>query len=289
MIQCLVCEDWFHESCCHLRERPSSRGPTPDPDLQEEGKDNADDNQSEASSSGLPPPLLKGDDYEAFICFSCVSDNPILQRYAGSPGCLMVIKDDSTSPWRLLSNQTSETDVVNITEPSETISGAQKRPISPSSSTEQETKRQRLSPSGSGTRCLAPSPNPLIERVYSQPDSDKTLGAGDLFFTEGFRDRFCRCSACLPCLEVNRCLLEEEDTYEPPTDPDSGLSLEELGMRALSRLPRDRAIDGIHAFNTMREDLVQYLRPFAQDGKVVSESDVKTFFENLLEKQRGQD
>ena len=74
----------------------------------------------------------------------------------------------------------------------------------------------------------------------------------------------------MPSLEANSFLLEEEETYEPPTDPDSGgctdlfsssyligvvtigLSLEELGMRALFRLPRDRAIDGLLAFNTMR-------------------------------------
>lgn len=31
-----------------------------------------------------------------------------------------------------------------------------------------------------------------------------------------------------------------------------GLSLEALGMRALERIPRDRAIDGIHAFNKMK-------------------------------------
>ena len=30
------------------------------------------------------------------------------------------------------------------------------------------------------------------------------------------------------------------------------LSLEQLGIRALERLPRDRALDGIRAFNTMR-------------------------------------
>lgn len=47
-------------------------------------------------------------------------------------------------------------------------------------------------------------------------------------------------------------LLEEEETYEPPDDPDSGVSLEELGMRALQALPRDRAIDGIRAFNEMK-------------------------------------
>jgi E3 ubiquitin-protein ligase UBR7 len=32
----------------------------------------------------------------------------------------------------------------------------------------------------------------------------------------------------------------------------SELSLEQLGIRALERLPRDRALDGIRAFNTMR-------------------------------------
>jgi len=30
------------------------------------------------------------------------------------------------------------------------------------------------------------------------------------------------------------------------------MSLEDLGMRALLNLPRDRAIDGIRAYNTMR-------------------------------------
>ena len=41
-------------------------------------------------------------------------------------------------------------------------------------------------------------------------------------------------------------------SYVDTFDSNSGLSLEELGMRALHRLPRDRAIDGIHAFNAMR-------------------------------------
>lgn len=74
-------------------------------------------------------------------------------------------------------------------------------------------------------------------------------------------------------------------------------------MRALERLPRDKAIDGIHAFNEMRlgssafvyldplpylniqyrDDLVKYLRPFAQEGKVVSENDVRDFFASLTE------
>lgn len=83
-----------------------------------------------------------------------------------------------------------------------------------------------------------------------------------------------------------------------------GLSLEELGMRALERIPRDRAIDGIHAFQEMRyglvtreyptpshqldgrNDLMNFLRPFAQEGKVVNEADVRGFFASLAEESK---
>ena len=78
-------------------------------------------------------------------------------------------------------------------------------------------------------------------------------------------------------MEAHPYLVIEEETYEPPADPDSGeatmffyfaassdsltwascagfsgLSLEELGLRALERIPRDRAIDGIQAFVDLR-------------------------------------
>jgi len=59
-------------------------------------------------------------------------------------------------------------------------------------------------------------------------------------------------------------------------------------MRALERLPRDRAIDGIHAFNAMRDGLKSFLQPFAQEGKIVNEEDVKKFFEEWKEaRKRG--
>lgn len=57
---------------------------------------------------------------------------------------------------------------------------------------------------------------------------------------------------CSEALDAHPYLVTEESTYEPPADPDSGLSLEELGLRALERIPRDRAIDGIQAFMDLR-------------------------------------
>ncbi|THU85132.1 hypothetical protein K435DRAFT_783431 [Dendrothele bispora CBS 962.96] len=287
MIQCLACEDWFHESCCNLRERPSSRQPSPERKDDETKEDNDDDALS-TTSSGLPPPLIGPSDYDTFICGECVAKNTILMRWAGTPGCLMVIRDTVSSTWRVLrSNDEDEAETIEV------VAGV-KRPSLLSSSDEIGSKRLRLSPSASvPNQCFAPPLNLTAQNILRDGnpvmESDSTLGTGDIFLTEGFRNRWCHCQTCQPSLEKHQYLLVEEETYEPPEDPDSGLSLEELGMRALSRMPRERAINGIHAFNSMRDDLKNYLRPFAEQGKVVNEADVKSFFESLMEERRGRD
>ncbi|OJA16444.1 hypothetical protein AZE42_03811 [Rhizopogon vesiculosus] len=298
MIQCLTCEDWFHESCLHLRTRPSSRQASPIPETKVTAHDDdANDDQSEASSSGLPPPLISAEDYDAFICSSCVCSIDTLRRYAGTQGAIMVVRDTEDSSWRKLdgdasgmnASTTTEGDLLDIDD--SLAAPGQKRSRSQSFHSEgPERKKQHISPEPSSP-CLAPSPNPVAQAIFQGSqllsDTEASLGAGDVFLTEGWRERWCRCSRCFPSLSGHPYLLEEEETYEPPEDPDSGLSLEELGMRALERLPRDRAIDGIRAFNDMRDDLLAYLRPFAQEGRIVSEADVRLFFESLREGQRG--
>jgi E3 ubiquitin-protein ligase UBR7 len=116
--------------------------------------------------------------------------------------------------------------------------------------------------------CLAPAAHPIAQAIFAQSGA-QTLGAGDIFLSGDWRKRWCFCDSCSSELRKHPYLFEEEETYEPPEDPDSsefqssidagwvnngtsGLSLEELGLRALERLPRDRALDGIRAFNTMR-------------------------------------
>lgn len=37
-----------------------------------------------------------------------------------------------------------------------------------------------------------------------------------------------------------------------------------------------------------RDDLLKYLRPFAQEGRVVQDSDVQAFFEERREKRRAE-
>ncbi|KAF6752789.1 hypothetical protein DFP72DRAFT_967407 [Ephemerocybe angulata] len=280
MIQCLVCEDWFHESCCNLRERPPSRDPTPE--VQKDASENADA-ASDASSTDLPPPLISADDYDSFVCGGCVSKVPILKKYAGSTGAIMVARDNTDEKWRRV--EKAQEDHVIVDDSEETLNTGSKRRLPSADTDVPEAKRPR----GSGsTKCLSPSADPLALKVFQQ-NSGSELGTGDIFLTDGFRERWCHCDECEPSLEKHRYLVEEEDTYEPPPDPDSGLSLEELGMRALERLPRDRAIDGIHAFNAMRDGLKSFLQPFAQEGKVVNEADVKEFFASLTEARKKGD
>ncbi|PPR07868.1 hypothetical protein CVT24_005605 [Panaeolus cyanescens] len=295
MIQCLACEDWFHESCCNLRERPSSREGTPispKKTILDQITEEDDDAASETSSYGLPPPLISGEEYECFICGSCVSQSAVLRRWAGTCGTLMVIRDSPADPWRRLNGiDVDDQHPIEVNDTQDTSKAGMKRPLSPSAIDEPDAKRVKPSHEADMdfTTCLAPPQHQAAQRVLSALDKKGCapfLGSGDLFLKSGFRERWCRCKSCLTSLQDSPWLLEEEETYEPPEDPDSGLSLEELGMRALERLPRDKAINGIHAFNEMRDDLVKFLRPFAQEGKVVNESDVRGFFEVLKQAQQ---
>jgi E3 ubiquitin-protein ligase UBR7 len=272
-------------------------------DAPQQGQD--DDSRSDASSSGLPPPLVTAEDYDALVCRSCVSQIPILQAWAGTPGVAMVVRDDPDSSWKIIGalpedhlvvDDGSETEgqnpaPVEASLPNHTYTPT--KPLSGAASSSQQdpdtlqgkkrsllnlspspdgpsVKRSRTSGTSFGSQkmCRAPTAHPFAQTVLAEGGA-QMLGAGDIFLSGDWRKRWCLCDSCLPELRKRSYLLEVEETYEPPEDPDSSesrsplvagrvnnnileLSLEELGLRALERIPRDRALDGIRAFNTMR-------------------------------------
>ena len=326
MIQCLACEvrlckfkpdcypqtfqDWLHESCLNLRTRPPSRFPSPE--LPEEVNfvaemEQDDASRSDISSSGLPPPLITAEDYDSLVCRSCVSQIPILQAWAGTPGVAMVVREGPNSSWEIIgalkddnpieedrpeaegnvpSARVDHSDSEHAHIPTQSLS-EDTRPSHPQADTLQGKKRSLHIPSPSADgpsikrsrtselpsdsphkACLAPTRHSFAQAIFAQ-NGARTLGEGDIFLSGNWRRRWCRCDSCLSGLQKHPYLLEEEETYEPPEDPDSRepqssvnvdrannstveLSLEELGLRALDRIPRDRALDGIRAFNTMR-------------------------------------
>lgn len=194
----LPAQDWFHESCLNLRERPPPRESSPDLPDPDDATTHEDDRSD--ASSGLPPPLVSADDYDSFVCAACVSKAPILRRYAGTKGVVMVVRDGERGSWRRLegdspgkSQESSDEPLLDVADPQPVTI---KRPRSRSSSQgdEPEPKRTRTSAS---SPCLAPAVNSIAQAIFeNQPSGSENStfnGTGDIFLTEGFRKRWCRC------------------------------------------------------------------------------------------------
>ena len=216
------------------------------------------DSLSDVSSSGLPPPLIKAEDYDALVCRKCVIQIPILQTWAGTPGVIMVVRDSPESSWKVI-GVLQESDIVVDVSPeaeekipacseasdpehahvitqslSEDASSSQpdpdtvqgkKRSLANSSHSSDgpSVKRSRTSGTSVDTSqrsCLAPAVHPFAQAIFAQ-SGVQTLGAGDIFLSGDWRKRWCFCDLCLPELREHSYLLEEEETYEPPEDPDS--------------------------------------------------------------------
>lgn len=86
------------------------------------------------------------------------------------------------------------------------IEAGAKRSRATSEDGEPASKRMRLDqddvkdgPSSSVSPCLAPKPSEEIQSLLHRvEEGDYELFAGDLFLTDDFRDRWCKCSSVRP-------------------------------------------------------------------------------------------
>lgn len=138
--------------------------------------------------------------------------------------------------------------------------------------------------------------------ICTEPDiplfvQEEKVARLDVFLTESFRDRICRCKSCQPDWAHLPFILAPEETYSPPQSQieEDGLdgrsetgasqtsSTYDLGLAALSKLPRERMMESLQAYNKMRDALFDHLRPFADQGKVVDAESVREFFRKQKE------
>jgi len=110
-------------------------------------------------------------------------------------------------------------------------------------------------------------------------------GFSNVFLAEGWRSRWCRCPDCLVVLRRLSWLIEEEeDVWEPGEDTDSLKSLHELGLEALKKLPREQLVDGMNAYNKLKQQMLDFLKPFESQNLLVTEQDIRQFFSDTKEK-----
>lgn len=142
----------------------------------------------------------------------------------------------------------------------------------------------------------------------------------DIFLAEDFREKICRCEdvscavilwslqaransllrpQCLALFASLPYVLDAEETYSPPRSrpstpsgaSDGGAShcssSYDLGMAALSRLPREKMLESLEAYGRLRDALFeQVLRPCQEAGRAVDEQAILDFFERQKAEKR---
>uniref|UniRef100_A0A8H7TQL6 UBR-type domain-containing protein n=1 Tax=Bionectria ochroleuca TaxID=29856 RepID=A0A8H7TQL6_BIOOC len=310
-------EDWYHPGCLvgmgpnwfekmpnsKKDAKPSTEAPgAPLTTIKEDVENKPDgeapnaDQQADAENDDDEPPNPPGfpeeDEFEGFLCYKCVAANPWVKSYVGTSGFLPPVflnqptpaekpEEEGTSKKRKADDETpgDEEPVkrAKTEEPSTDVSAD----ANPTQQATTDATDKGTVPSGC-KRVNLPTPP-------SEPFS--------LFFKEGFRDQFCRCSSCYRKLNDHPQLLEEEEVYEPPLSEDgesqhggstkgSG-SLLERGESALRNVDRVRAIEGVMAYNHLKEKLKPFFQQFADSGQAIGAEDIKTYFAKLRGDEEG--
>lgn len=316
-------EDWYHPGCLvgmgpkwfekmeGGKRKSSVNGTSGGPlaTISEGNEDQPDANANngdvavidEDDEPPMPPGFPDEDDFEGFLCYKCVEANPWIKRYAGTSGFLPAIF--------LSESKSKESELKTESKPEEE-SSSKKRKAEGDVEEAVEIKRVKSDTAEAESK---PQTNtdatPATQENASKTDSDGTLGcklpnlpaapAGQfsLFFKDGFREQLCRCSDCYRIINAHPQLLEEEEVYEPPISEDGASehggsthgsgSLLERGESALRNVDRVRAIEGVMAYNHLKDKLKPFFQQFAESGQAVGAEDIKAYFAKLRGDEQG--
>ncbi|KAG5979283.1 hypothetical protein E4U55_005336 [Claviceps digitariae] len=248
----------------------------------------------------MPPGFPDEDDFEGFICYKCVDANPWIKRYAGTSAFLPAVFVHQP--------ETTEEAAAGAE------AGSKKRKAeddATNSSAAAQPKRIKDEAADGEPQISENKPESLPEERDPADETKHNTSLGcklpnlpaaptgkfSLFFKDGFRDQLCHCPDCYRILNLHPQLLEEEEVYEPPMSADGASqhggsthgsgSLLERGESALRNMDRVRAIEGVMAYNHLKEQLKPFFQQFAESGKAVGAEDIKAYFAKLRGDESG--
>ncbi|PON23076.1 hypothetical protein TGAM01_v208081 [Trichoderma gamsii] len=257
----------------------------------------------------MPPGFPAEDDFEGFLCYKCVEANPWIKQYAGTSGFLPALfleqpEASAASP----SNESTATAASKKrkAEDEEDEEAADAKRIKSEDQTSTIESAAMEDVAAQPTEATAkPGEHAAEEETKdSGPTSCKLpnlpvapQGRFSLFFKEDFREKLCHCSGCYGKLNAHPQLLEEEEVYEPPLSDDGASqhggsthgsgSLLDRGESALRNMDRVKAIEGVMAYNHLKEQLTPFFKQFAESGKAVGAEDIKAYFAKLRGDEQG--
>ncbi|KAG8629280.1 hypothetical protein KVT40_003145 [Elsinoe batatas] len=298
-------EDWWHPECIMGLSRHNDGGlsstktkapPLPSVTEEVEVQEQTNGTLYKDDDPPLPFGFPAEDDFEHMVCYRCVDANPWIKQYVGTTGFLPPVHFFGREAPQI---KTPVLPGQNGNAQSDTSVVAAKRKMEEDIE-ESEAKRSKTDLTATDTPAYAPTgaPNaqPAADPAYHTTLPPIAEERFSVFLKEDFREHFCRCKDCFPRLAKLPHLLEEEDTYEPPvseSDPGDGQgsvgsrSLLDRGEAALSNMDRARAIEGVMAYNHLKDNLKSFLQPFADSGQAVGAEDIKAYFAKLRGDEAG--
>lgn len=230
MIQCIICEDWYHGR--HL-------------------------------GSSYPP---ESGEYAEMICPECMKNHGFLWKYCVLSVAVKLEKSEDDE--KTIDVECSNSEYSLTSEKNETDND---KPV--------DSKTDTLS-------SIPTSPCHLLELSKRKGESH----SGATFWHEGWRKKLCRCTDCQQMYENQSIgyLLDERDSlvaYERK-GKDTAASHDDKVMAALSSIDRVQQVEMLQGYADLKDQLKEYLKSFAESGKVVTESDIAHFFEEMQSRKR---
>lgn len=300
-------EDWWHPECLMglprdwlVKGLAEARAPR---------KSDIDQEELEPEHP-VPQGFPDDENFTTLICYKCVEANPWIKQYAGTPSFPppVMYNVDATkakSPLPIEAKPSFKRKVSDAgVEEQDTSSKRLKEEEQPlalfgQSNTAtleaEDTTLANNAQDGAVSKIGVPSTTLDAKQKHDElPPAPQ--GMFSILAMEDFRDKFCRCPRCFRNLIPHPQLQEEEDEYEPSiSDSERSLvgggasgtrsagtaSLLDRGEAALNTMDRVKAIEGVMAYNHLKDKVKEFLKPYAESGKTVSADDIKEYFEKL--------
>ncbi|KAG6547870.1 hypothetical protein Mapa_010690 [Marchantia paleacea] len=294
MLQCCICEDWFHET--HLGLPPNLQVPR--------------------DEDGEPT-------FDELICQSCVRRCSFLEEYPELIAPPVEVEDDEAPP----SQESEALKVADVSTaeapPTQTSVNVKPYPNGltletalggrPVPSIEENGKAEKLEvsstnhvgeSSGSGgsvcklkRTCEDESALTTSEEKPEDTTSvgPKVLESGQaVFLAKSWRTELCQCDACKAMYMAKgiEFLLDKEDTLQEYEESakrkrEEAKEKEDGTTQAfLQKLGHVQRIELVHGINNLATELESFLTPFGQSGKTVTSDDIYEFFDGLRKKRR---
>ncbi|XP_072032460.1 putative E3 ubiquitin-protein ligase UBR7 [Amphiura filiformis] len=113
------------------------------------------------------------------------------------------------------------------------------------------------------------------------------------FWPTGWRSKLCVCDSCKSMYEEKYVAFLTDSADSVLAYEQRGLSRQtssssqyEQGMEALSNMNRIQQVEMLHGFNDLKAELTNYLKDFADQGKVVKTEDINKFFDDMQARKR---